>query len=513
MKHPLALVILDGWGHTASIVGNAIVQAQPPFFNHLIKNYPHTFLKASGTSVGLLENMPGNSAVGHLTIGNGKIIEQPVAWLSHALEDGSLAHHAHLTEKLHELKNAGKNLHIIGLLSDGGVHGLARHIYGLMNIAHSIGIRHIFIHAILDGRDVAPQSAKKYLEHLEHEIQKVSNNNSSIHLATLHGRFYAMDRDLNWERTERSYKILTHDNNQQPRSWYSYIDAQYAQGITDEFIEPVQLIPHATLHDDDGVIFTNIRADRARQLVALLTKTSFERHMSAIQSTSQKTYRTMPHVEGPTLAWCITGIQYHPDFPTYSLYQWPTITNTLIDELAQRKKTIFAIAETEKYAHVTYFFNGNRETIHPREERVMIQSLGLPSYADAPEMSARTITNTVMHSLTTTTKDFYLINYANADMVGHSGNFEATKKAITFLDHELERLVTAFLHHNGTVIITADHGKAEEMIDAESKPKTAHTTNLVPFIVISNKKNVPSLENVRGLCDVKGYILSLLKVN
>ncbi len=494
-KAPVLLVILDGFGYSNQTKYNAIAQANTPYFDSFLQNYPHTLLPAAGKSVGLPEGTTGNSQVGHLTIGTGQIVEQPSLFIAHAIDDGSFFKNQTLINNLKQLQKKNGRLHCMGLLSDANVHSNIKQLYAFLQMAKEIAIDQVFIHAFLDGRDVAPQSAKHYLSALDAHIKQLGIGT----IGSLHGRFYAMDRDHNWQRTEQSYQILTHEQEIQFDSWQKALDYYYHDAITDEFVPPTQLHAQSTIANGDGIIFFNFRPDRARQLT---------------QSFIDPQFSFFPTTHIP-LTFFITPVDYHMPYPTTFLFSDPHITNTLNQQLAHAGKTIFSIAETEKYAHVTYFFNGFHEQPLPTETRILIPSLPLKNYIQHPEMSADAITQAVIKDLEQSTHDFYLINYANADMVGHSGNFQATIKAIECLDEQLGKLYeVAVQEMNGTLFITGDHGKAEQMAD----PKTglinkAHTINPVYFIMVHKgiaQQQLPS--SLKGLADIASYILQQMRI-
>ena len=379
----------------------------------------------------------------------------------------------------------------MGLLSDAGVHSHTDHLLALITMAHQQGVESVVVHPFLDGRDTPPQSAAHYLRILEDALAVIP---SGI-IGTLHGRFYAMDRDMHWERTERSYTMLTSPCKPQAAHWQEALTRSYDLGITDEFFIPLTLHKDAAFAEGDLILFFNFRADRARQLTQALLEPS---------TVAFSTGLTYP---------MITCTSYRPDFKVEVLIEKHTVYDTFFDCLEQAGKRIFTIAETEKYAHVTYFFNGGKECIRPNETRILIPSKRhYATYAQTPEMSAPEITDAVLHGLKEGTHDFYLINYANADMVGHSGDFEATCKAIIALDTQLARLYREVLEvHNGTIYITADHGKAEDMWDFQAnQPRTAHTTHKVPFIVLQkDKASIPAILPTE-LATVAPYILTHL---
>ena len=499
-KKPVALVILDGWGFSPHHEHNAIAQADPKTFNFLWEHYPHALLRAAGTAVGLPEGAPGNSEVGHLTIGAGRIIEQPISYINKAVEDTSFFQNPELVKILQTCKKKNGRLHLLGLLSDGLVHSNEEHLFALMQTAHEHAahknhIPNVYVHAFLDGRDVSPTSAATYLQKLDQNLQKYSGK-----LGSVSGRFYAMDRDENWERTLAAFDMLCGKNGADSTPLQEVLQKNYAENITDEFIEPLLLDQDAAIGDDDTMIFFNVRPDRIRQLAALFLN---------VQLPSKKN-KPQPKVTPPRQLTVSTMVPYSQLFNAPTFFQTPIITNTLLDILEQKNKTIFTIAETEKYAHITYFFNGGKETLLKNETRILIPSKGITSYDQAPEMSAQEITDAVIESLTKNPCDFYLINYANADMVGHAGNFEATVKAVQCLDEQLQQLYDLLVKQlDGTLYITADHGKAEQMWDARNNsPHKAHTTNPVPFIMIQkNLKDKQEILPLHELADIASFIL------
>lgn len=492
-KKPTALVILDGFGYRKERQYNAIAQASKPTFDYLEQHYPHTLLKASGIAVGLLPGYMGNSEVGHLTIGSGRIIPQAIKRIHDAIDDGSFFKNPILLEKLHQLARTNHTLHIMGLLSDAGVHSHIKHLFAFIEAARDAGIHTIVIHAFLDGRDVPPKSAEKYLT----ELQNFLHHGEII--GSISGRFYAMDRDKNWERTEAAYRTLTEPQTDTHIDWQTVLTDNYKQGITDEFIKPTQLEPNATIKDGDGIIFFNFRADRARQLTAAFVDDTFK---------AFKTHKIKP-------LFFITPTQYSPALQTDVLYSMQAVSNTLKDVLSEHGYTIFTIAETEKYAHVTYFFTGGREREIPGEKRVLIPSLIEKNYIHYPCMSAPEITEAIVLSLENQPKDFYLVNYANADMVGHSGNMDATVKAIECLDAQLKVLYNEIVEKfDGTLFITADHGNAEQMFDPQfNQPRTAHTSNPVPFLMINKRLKDKDIQlPLKELSDIAPFILRQLNI-
>jgi 2,3-bisphosphoglycerate-independent phosphoglycerate mutase len=483
---PFVLVILDGFGYRKDKDNNAVALAKTPTLDHLLQEYPHTLLQASGSAVGLPEGFVGNSEVGHLTIGAGRIVVQNLTIINNAITDGSFFSDNHLQHFLDECVKSRKTLHIMGLLSDAGIHSDTKHMYAFLDAAQRYGIKNIILHLFLDGRDTAPKSAHKYLQKVDAYIKK----HPHVRLGSIHGRYYAMDRDRHWQRTEECFKACTEPQEIQFTNWETAITHYYNTGITDEFIPSTQFSHTTLIHPDDFIIFFNFRPDRARQLLTRLTQ---------IDGISILTPVHLNHFTGKT---------------SY-IFDEPSIKHTLKDVLNAHKKTMLSIAETEKYAHVTYFFNGGAERILPYETRILVPSIPVKTYANLPNMSAEGITRSAVQSLRGLPCDFYLINYANPDMVGHSGNLEATIKAIEFLDTQLEILYNVVVKEmKGTLIITADHGNAEDMYDpVAQQPRTSHTTNPVPFIVIKKDlKNSGMHLDLTGLKDIAPFILHMMSL-
>jgi 2,3-bisphosphoglycerate-independent phosphoglycerate mutase len=492
---PVALIILDGFGYSTEKKYNAIAHAHMPNFNTWWHQYPHAIIKAAGQAVGLPDNWIGNSEVGHLTIGAGRIIQQPMKIWMDSIEDGSFAYNTTMLDGFKRLVDAGGTLHILGLLSDAGVHAHEKQIYASISAAVNAGIKKIVIHPFLDGRDVAPRSAYIYLENLSHYIAQYNNHtNNRVIIGSIHGRFYAMDRDHNWERIEKSYRVLTEKQDGPYETWQKVLEYYYAQNITDEFIPPTLLKPEAQMHNGDGILFCNVRPDRARELTHCFMS-----------------YYAPPFILKPlNLTFFMTPVVYDGHFSTIVLFPRKPVLHTLKDVLAEHKKTIFTIAETEKYAHVTYFFRGENEEPVATETRVMINSIPAQNYINNPGMLAHEITQAVLKALDSNKYDFYLINYANADMVGHSGDFDATVKAVEYLDVQLKLLYDTLVQKmDGTLYITADHGKAEQMYNIETgQPQTAHTNNPVPFLMIKKEyENSDVSLGIKELSDIAPFIL------
>jgi 2,3-bisphosphoglycerate-independent phosphoglycerate mutase len=507
MASPVMLVILDGFGISAAQGGNAITKAHMPFWQELCCRYPHITLKAAGTAVGLLDGMMGNSEVGHLTLGAGRIIQSVLSRFHQAIADKTFFSNQNLNESFAKLTTNNNALHFMGLASDAGVHSHLDHLAALLQSAKQCNINRVYIHAFLDGRDCPPQSAAGYLEKIETLCQQFGIGS----LASIHGRFFAMDRDNNWERTAQTYAVLT-GNTRTQFSWRTALEAAYANNITDEFLIPTMLDPSGAIRPGDGVFFFNIRPDRARQLSESFLSPALQQFPNPLNAATN-------------LAFFMTPVSFNASFnPAHNpvLFKQQMIAHTLLDEIdAQqplKKKSVCLVAETEKYAHVTYFFRGMREIRLPHEQYFLIPSLKEKNYIQHPEMSASSITSTLIKHIRTSPAQLYVVNYANADMVGHSGNFAATVRACEVLDQQLALLyheVVGRLH--GTLIVTSDHGNAEEKITINGHPLTQHTTNPVPFLMANSRLRSTSAmcslaqqAPVYGLCNVAPTILSLL---
>jgi 2,3-bisphosphoglycerate-independent phosphoglycerate mutase len=494
-QKPTLLIILDGFGHADKDPYNAITLAHAPALSAWSKHYPITYLSAAGPAVGIPSGYMGNSEVGHITIGAGRRVKQPLMVINEAIADHSLWQHPILEAHFKLLAQHHKPLHILGLLSDAGVHSSFDHLIAYVKIARHYNVPQVYVHAFLDGRDVAPRSASYYLRELGTFFKQ---ENFGI-LASLHGRFYAMDRDNNWDRTQKSYEVLTVPHQTiRFNDWHEVLDYYYAQGISDEYIPPTPLIASGTIQEGDGILCGNFRPDRSRQLIACFASTQVH-HIA---------HYLLP------LTSIITPYSYGTTIPTQYLFERPVVTNTLKEVLDAHQIRMFSIAETEKYAHITYFFNGEKEEKLPHETRVLIPSLKVATYADYSCMSAPAITDAVINALHQQEHGFYLINYANADMVGHSGNLKATIAAIECLDKELKRLYdVAITTYHATMFITADHGKAEKMFDPITQQAyTAHTDNPVPFIAINESARGMNIAALTELADIAPYVLTYLGI-
>ena len=492
-KGPLVLVILDGWGTREERYGNAIATADTPTWDHILASYPHAELEASGEPVGLPAGVMGNSEVGHLNIGSGRTVPQGVVIINESLADGSFAKNATLAACIDRVKAGGGTLHFMGLLSDGSVHSSIEHLFALIDAATSAGAK-IAVHPFGDGRDVPPSSMQRYLDALEAHLAKTGAPGA---IATLMGRFYAMDRDKRWERTQLAYDALARGKAEFHAATASEaLAAAYARGETDEFVKPTIVGDARPIADGDAVIFFNFRPDRARQMTLAFTQAAFsafpvEKYAHLLFATMTKYEEDMsnPVLFGP-----------RPQFDTFG------------DAVSAAGLTQVRVAETEKYAHVTYFFNGGREEVLPGEDRVLVASnRSVATYDLAPEMRAGEITAAVIEDIREKLHDIVVVNYANADMVGHTGVFDATISSVETLDVTLGRLEQAVLDADGIMAITADHGNAEEKLDAKGNPLTAHTTNPVPFVLVAREPHLGSLANGK-LGDISPTLLPLLGI-
>lgn len=467
-KKPVALIILDGFGYKITTKNNAITQQTMPFFFSLLDSYPWTTLQASGTSVGLPAGTPGNSSVGHFTLGAGQIIQQPLTEFSLLIQKHTLCTLPVIQKNFTHLAQTGKTLHILGLMSDGGSHSRLEFTQAIIDCARKYKINSIKVHAILDGRDVPQKSASQFLSKIDAPI------------VTMQGRLYAMDRNHDQQRLECGYAVITQQHANTAQSWQDALDYYYKNGFDDETLPPTQLSADATVQPGDGLVFVNIRADREREIYRLLKN-------------------------NPDLSFLITGINYDDDPKAETICKNPQAHHTLGDYLEKHAIAQFTIAESEKYAHVTYFFNGGRQAIRPRETRVIIQSDNPINFIHEPAMKAREITRALLQAAHAHSAQFYLVNYANADMVGHSGDLSATKKAVSVLDEQLKELYRIFVQElGGTLYITGDHGNAED----KNNHNPAHTTNPVYFLVVSEPRcDKKILMHMKTVADVKEVII------
>ncbi len=489
------LIVLDGWGISQDPDSDAQAQADIPFYRGLIGTYPHTALECSGEAVGLPEGTMGNSEVGHLNLGAGRIVYQDYARINKAIEDGSFMENEALVDAMSSAVSHDGALHFLGLLSDGGVHSHISHLYSLIDMARRRGVQRVFVHAIMDGRDTPPDSGIRYIKDLETFL----GDNASVRIASVTGRYWAMDRDKRWNRVEKAYRALVQGEGEKVLSAVDAVEKSYARDETDEFIKPSLICndgkPVGLIGDNDSVVFFNFRADRAREISAALAGEGFDGF-------------TRERV--PQLGSYVTMTVYDEDFHFPAVFPPLTLTNILGEVLSREQMKQLRIAETEKYAHVTYFFNGGEEDPFDGEDRFLVPSpRDVATYDLKPEMSAYEVTDEALKRLDQNRYDFILLNFANPDMVGHTGIMEAAVKACETIDKCLEAIVTKAQSLDGTVIITADHGNCDKMKD-NSSPFTAHTTNPVPFILL--RKNV-TLRTKGILADVAPTVLDLMGID
>ncbi len=496
---PVMLVILDGWGIRESSEHNAIAQAHTPHYDSLLAEYPHTRLDASGRAVGLPAGVMGNSEVGHLNMGAGRIAQVGLTRIYHSIEEGSFFQNSALLEAMNAARSRQSCLHLLGLVSDGAVHSHQDHLYALLEMAKRQGVTRIAVHAFTDGRDTDPHSGLGYLQALEKKIQEIGVGA----LVSIMGRYYAMDRDQRWERTQRAYDALVNGEGQQVGDWVAAVKASYEGGVSDEFLEPMVLRdeqgrPKALLQDGDSAIFFNFRADRARQLTRALTDPKFS---------------GFPRKSFPQIEPFICMAEYDASLGLPVAFSPVEIHHTFGEVVAAHGLSQLRIAETEKYAHVTFFFNGGRESIFPGEERILVPSpREVPTYDYKPEMSAPQITDRVLEAICSQKFDVIVLNFANADMVGHTGNLTAAIRAVEVLDTQLGRIEQEVRRQGGVWILTADHGNCEKMSDEQGRPHTAHTTDWVPFILVGEDFKTRKLRASGSLADVAPTLLEILQI-
>jgi 2,3-bisphosphoglycerate-independent phosphoglycerate mutase len=494
---PVALIILDGWGIHPRKEANAILQARPPFYNRLVANYPHTRLYTSGKAVGLPDGQMGNSEVGHMTLGAGRIVYQDFSRINKAIRDKSFFKNLALVKAIEAAKREKSALHLLGLVSDGGVHSHIDHLFALLEMAKDRGLKRVMIHVFLDGRDTPPQAGITYLKRLNQKLRRMKVGQ----VATIMGRYYAMDRDSRWNRVQKAYEAMVLGMGNVSRSPIEALTRSYEVKVNDEFMVPAVIVdpagkPLATIQDRDSVIFFNFRADRARQLTRVLT---------------QKEFSQFPRQVVPQLSSFVCMTSYDDQFDLPVAFGPVRLTRLLGEILSQKGMRQLRIAETEKYAHVTYFFNGGDENVFPGEERVLIPSpRHVATYDQSPEMSAAQVTEEAVKRIKTGSYDFVLMNYANPDMVGHTGVLSAAVKAVGVVDTCLARVIGAIQEMGGVVILTADHGNLEQMIDYDTgQPHTSHTTHPVPLLITQQGLK---LRPKGTLADVAPTVLHLMGI-
>jgi len=521
-KQPIVLTILDGWGYRPATHGNAIAQARKPTYDALLRDYPNTLLRASEHFVGLPDGQMGNSEVGHLNLGAGRIVRMDMTRIDTAILDGSLYTDPTLVRAYELAGQKGRALHLIGLLSDGGVHSHQRHLDALIRMAAQHKLTRVFAHAFMDGRDTMPTSGLGYLEQLLQTLREAGTGE----LASVSGRYYAMDRDLRWEKEKQAFDALVtgHPEGGRYADPIARIRELYNNNITDEFIPPFTCTnPEGDaiglIRDEDVVINFNYRADRVRQITRVLTRRS---GLTADPVGSQghqlpkatELDAEIPLATIPANLHYVCMTQYDKNFKLPIVIPAESMDNLLANLMSQANLRNLRVAETEKYAHVTYFFNGGIEKPFPGEDRALVPSQKVATYDLAPEMSASGIADAVIKAVADTAFDVIIVNFANADMVGHSGKMEPTIRAVETVDTQLGRIYQAIKQRGGSLLVTADHGNAEMLIDpATGGPHTAHTTNPVPFLYITEAGNTPTLREGGSLRDISPTILSLLNLD
>ena len=489
MANKALLMILDGWGIGNKGKADVIYNTPTPYWDYLIQTYPNSQLQASGENVGLPDGQMGNSEVGHLNIGAGRVVYQDLVKINKACESGSIMQNPEVVSAFTYAKENGKNVHFMGLTSNGGVHSSFDHLFKLCEIAQAYGIDNTFIHCFMDGRETDPKSGKGFIEQLSAHTQKTAGK-----IATIIGRYYAMDRDKRWERVKEAYDLLVNGVGAEATDMVQAVQDSYDAGVTDEFIKPIKnAAVDARIQEGDVVIFFNYRNDRAKELTIVLTQ------------------QDMPEVGMKT----IPGLQYYCMTPydasftgVHILFDKENVQNTLGEYLSNNGKTQLHIAETEKYAHVTFFFNGGRETPYEGEERILINSPKVATYALKPEMSAYEVKDALVDAIATNKFDFIVVNYANGDMVGHTGVYEAIEKAVVAVDACVNATVEAAKANGYEVIIIADHGNADNAVNSDDTPNTAHSLNPVPCVYVTENKEAKIADGI--LADVAPTILHIM---
>ncbi|UWZ82697.1 2,3-bisphosphoglycerate-independent phosphoglycerate mutase [Occallatibacter riparius] len=516
-KRPLVLTILDGWGYRAETTNNAIALARKPAYDKLLREFPNTLIRASEHFVGLPDGQMGNSEVGHLNIGAGRIVQMDITRIDEAIRTGELQKNPAIVNAMQRAREGGRQLHLFGLLSDGGVHSHQEHLYALLRIAREYKLERVFVHAFMDGRDTLPTSGAEYVAKLEQKMREYGVGK----IASVSGRYYAMDRDKRWERERKAFDAMV--NGKAEGGAYAEpvarIKESYNNGVTDEFLIPFVVTDHAgkpvaQIRDEDVCINFNFRADRARQITRVLARESGlnkngGRDLDAWEALDE----IIPRSEIPKGLHYVCMTQYDKLYELSLVILPESMDNILANILSAHQLRNLRVAETEKFAHVTYFFNGGIEVPFPGEDRQLVPSLKVATYDLAPEMKAEAIGDTVVKAVNDTAFDLIVVNFANADMVGHSGKLEPTIKAIEAVDAQLARIYKAVKERNGSWLITADHGNAELMVDpVTGGPHTAHTTNPVPMIYISEEANNYRLRTDGSLRDISPTLLNLLKL-
>jgi 2,3-bisphosphoglycerate-independent phosphoglycerate mutase len=521
-KRPLLLTILDGWGYSAQTANNAIALARKPTYDKLLAEYPNTLIRASEHFVGLPDGQMGNSEVGHLNIGAGRVVRMDITRIDSLIANDEFTNFPAIAKAMHHAREGAQSnngsLHLIGLLSDGGVHAHQEHLYALLRAAKAHGLIRVYVHAFMDGRDTLPTSGAGYIAKLQQKMSEYGIGK----LASVSGRYYAMDRDKKWDRELKAFSAMCIGKAEGGATSdpVALIKDRYNNGITDEFTIPFVVTdaagkPNGLIRDEDVVINFNYRADRARQITRVLTRESGlnqagGRNLDAWESLDE----IIPRSEIPKKLYYLCMTQYDKSYSLPMVILPESMDNLLANVLGNAQLRNLRVAETEKYAHVTYFFNGGIETPFPGEDRTLIQSKKVATYDLAPEMSAEGIADTIVSAIHDTAFDVIIANFANADMVGHSGQLLPTIKAVETVDAQLARIYKAIRERNGSWLITADHGNAEQMVDpVTGGPHTAHTTNPVPMIYVSEEANNYTLRPDGSLRDISPTLINLLSLN
>jgi 2,3-bisphosphoglycerate-independent phosphoglycerate mutase len=520
---PLVLIILDGWGYRAETKANAIALARKPTYDRLLREYPNTLIHTSGPFVGLPEGQMGNSEVGHLNIGAGRIVHMDITRIDLMIQNGEFFQHPVLLDAMKHARTGERRLHLFGLVSDGGVHSQQAHLYALLKMAKQNGLDRVFVHAFMDGRDTLPTNGAGYLEKLQQKMREYTCGK----IATVNGRYYAMDRDRRWERIAKAYNAMVFADAEGGRHAdpVQGMKESYNKGVTDEFVIPFvcgdpknageDARATTTIRDEDSCICFNFRADRVRQITRALTRNSGINAQGGRDLVgSDDLEAAIPRDAAPKGLRYVCMTQYDKNFSLSVVIPPESMANILANVMGGLNMRNLRVAETEKYAHVTYFFNGGIEKPFPGEDRVMVQSPKVATYDLKPEMSASGIADAVVKAVEDGTFDVVIVNFANADMVGHSGKLEPTIKAVETVDACLSRIESAVRARGGAMLITADHGNAELMVDpATGGPHTAHTTNPVPFLVIAENAKQFTLKPNGSLRDISPTLLGMLGVD
>ena len=498
MKKMTALVILDGFGHSEGTQGNAIKADGINNISRLLKEYPHTLIEASGEDVGLPDGQMGNSEVGHMNIGAGRIVYQELTRITKSIKDGDFFENPAFLGAVENCRKHDSALHIYGLVGPGGVHSHQKHFFGLLELAKRQGLRKVYVHCFMDGRDVPPESGKEFIEEYQRKIAEIGVGK----IATVMGRYYAMDRDNRFERVEKAYAAMVYGEGNYDTAPVHAMQASYDAGVTDEFVVPTVITengrPVATIQADDSIIFYNFRPDRAREITRAFIMEDFDGFER------RKGFFPVHYV-------CMT--QYDKTFgdKVDIAFRPEHLNNTLGEYLAACGKTQLRIAETEKYAHVTFFFNGGLETPFENEDRILVNSPKVATYDLQPEMSAPEVTEKLIEAINTEKEDLIILNYANGDMIGHTGVYDAIRTAVKCIDGCVEKVVNAAIAHGYVVLITADHGNADYAVNEDGTPNTAHSLNPVQFIVVNAGDEVKSVKD-GALCNVAPTILKLMGI-